>query len=314
MGRSNLTVTGRIVGLSLAVVLAVAGCGIPETDPPSPTPVAPSTSASPATSPTPEPIPTLVVGIGDDLAGGLSNAATGTDAIRLASFVHGALYRLDGRLRPVPELAAGPAEVSSDGLTWTVPLRTDLTFHDGTPVTVDDVVATYRLATSRRCPLVRSSCLTGAVTGLEAVGDDASGSPWPNRSPGSTPSTSACGSNPSTRLDAAFEIWADGAAQVSVDELVAFLQAVAAAPSADEPDLRAEGERILTAADAALPNAETYTTDGELDDGCLHGRPAGPRPGARRHVHRRRGRRHRRCVPVPGPRPSAGRCRAVHAR
>lgn len=47
-----------------------------------------------------------------------------------------------------PELGVTPAlateySVSADGLTWTVQLRDDVTWHDGEPFTADDVVFTY---------------------------------------------------------------------------------------------------------------------------------------------------------------------------
>lgn len=49
-----------------------------------------------------------------------------------------ALIRLDESLQPVPELAES-WETSEDGLTWTLKLRSDVTWHDGTPFTADDV-------------------------------------------------------------------------------------------------------------------------------------------------------------------------------
>ena len=41
-----------------------------------------------------------------------------------------ALIRLDDKLQPVPELAES-WEASEDGLTWTLKLRSDVTWHDG---------------------------------------------------------------------------------------------------------------------------------------------------------------------------------------
>lgn len=43
----------------------------------------------------------------------------------------------------VPQLAAGQPEPSQDARTWTVQVRPDVTFSDGTPLTAQDVVATY---------------------------------------------------------------------------------------------------------------------------------------------------------------------------
>jgi peptide/nickel transport system substrate-binding protein len=52
-----------------------------------------------------------------------------------------ALIRLDESLQPVPELAES-WETSEDGLTWTLNLRSDVTWHDDAPFTADDVAFT----------------------------------------------------------------------------------------------------------------------------------------------------------------------------
>ena len=63
-------------------------------------------------SPSAPPEQTLTVAIAGDLSGGLSNAATGADTPRIASFLFDGLYGLDEHLAPVPKLAAGLATVS----------------------------------------------------------------------------------------------------------------------------------------------------------------------------------------------------------
>jgi peptide/nickel transport system substrate-binding protein len=50
------------------------------------------------------------------------------------------LYSLDSQLRPKPQMAEG-AEVSADGLVWTIKLRPGLKFHDGEPVLAKDCTA-----------------------------------------------------------------------------------------------------------------------------------------------------------------------------
>jgi len=46
-------------------------------------------------------------------------------------------------LTPVEELSPG-CEPSSDYMTWTCPIREDATWHDGEPLTADDIAFTYR--------------------------------------------------------------------------------------------------------------------------------------------------------------------------
>lgn len=53
------------------------------------------------------------------------------------------MYFPDGEYPPEPGLAEG-YEVSDDGLTYTFDLREDVTFHDGSEFTADDVVYSYR--------------------------------------------------------------------------------------------------------------------------------------------------------------------------
>src|SRR3954470_8839255 len=57
-----------------------------------------------------------------------------------AAMVWDTLYGVDDKLEPKRQMVEGE-ETSSDGLTWTFKLRSGLKFHDGTPVTSKDVVA-----------------------------------------------------------------------------------------------------------------------------------------------------------------------------
>lgn len=64
------------------------------------------------------------------------------------SLIHGvmvyeSLFTLDSQLNPKPQMAESWT-TSPDGLTWRVTLREGLKFHDGAPVTANDVVASIR--------------------------------------------------------------------------------------------------------------------------------------------------------------------------
>lgn len=62
--------------------------------------------------------------------------------------VNESLYTLEGEPdslpRIVPLLAAGEPRISTDGLAWTVALRTDVEFSDGSGFDAQDVVASFR--------------------------------------------------------------------------------------------------------------------------------------------------------------------------
>ncbi|MFB6394118.1 ABC transporter substrate-binding protein [Polymorphospora lycopeni] len=61
-----------------------------------------------------------------------------------ASKIFDGLLDRDADLTLRPALAATLPTVSADGLTWTVDLRPGMQFSDGSPVTAEDVVFTYR--------------------------------------------------------------------------------------------------------------------------------------------------------------------------
>ena len=53
------------------------------------------------------------------------------------------LYSLDGKLKPQPQMAEGH-DLSSDGLVWTIRLRSGLKFHDNEPVRAADCIASLQ--------------------------------------------------------------------------------------------------------------------------------------------------------------------------
>ena len=117
-----------------------------------PTPSPPATpSATPLPTLADDGIPTLRFALSGDPSG-LLPPARDADTRRLQAFLYDSLYRLDEALRPVPILAAEAPSVSKDGLRWSIPIRSGLTFSDETPLDVGDVVTTLRLARSPACP------------------------------------------------------------------------------------------------------------------------------------------------------------------
>ncbi|GEQ37071.1 peptide ABC transporter substrate-binding protein [Tetragenococcus halophilus] len=66
--------------------------------------------------------------------------ATDTVSFSALNNVYEGIYRLDENNEPQPAGAAEEAEVSDDGLTYTIQLREDATWSNGDPVTADDYV------------------------------------------------------------------------------------------------------------------------------------------------------------------------------
>ena len=75
-------------------------------------------------------------------------------------------YQPDGTLQP--DLAAALPSPSANGRQWTVPVRHGVSFSDGTPFGVADVVAAYRSVLSRTSPLHASYAMLTGVTEVDA--------------------------------------------------------------------------------------------------------------------------------------------------
>ena len=124
--------------LSLAVI--VSGC--------SASPAQPAASSQPSeeSKVSAEPIAKkqeLILAVGKTDTGMFDpKKGWGTHAqIRLT---HSSLLRIDSDMNFVPDLAKS-YEVSTDALTWTFPLREDIKFSNGNPVTAEDVKFTYEM-------------------------------------------------------------------------------------------------------------------------------------------------------------------------
>ncbi|WP_394328190.1 ABC transporter substrate-binding protein [Natronorubrum texcoconense] len=59
--------------------------------------------------------------------------------------IYDQLFRIGEDGLPTPWLATDDPEIEDDGMTYTVEIRDDVTFHDGVDLTIDDVEFTYEL-------------------------------------------------------------------------------------------------------------------------------------------------------------------------
>jgi ABC-type transport system substrate-binding protein len=107
----------------------------------------------------------------DAQVGNMSNANTDVPTGRITALIYDFLYTLDDTLTPVPQLASDLCDVSEDEITWTCGIVDNAFFHNGDPITVDDVVYTYQLAISENCTFNPSVCLAPFLESVEAVDD-----------------------------------------------------------------------------------------------------------------------------------------------
>lgn len=128
-------------------------------------PVAATNTPEPATGPTPG--GTLIWAIpGEPDTLDMQNTASGASWRVMYNVGCSLVARApDGSAVPY---VAKDWKVSDDGLAWTFTLRDDITFHDGTTLTAEDVVWTYQRATSPDVHGATAS-LMGPIQSFEAV-------------------------------------------------------------------------------------------------------------------------------------------------
>ena len=66
-------------------------------------------------------------------------------SVRAYGFLFPNLYQADKNLNVIPDLADGMPSISADKKVWTVKLRKDAKWSDGSPITADDVVMTVNM-------------------------------------------------------------------------------------------------------------------------------------------------------------------------
>ena len=142
-----MRVPRRLVCLFVVAIIAV-GCGSDDGD-----------SAGPTDD--------LVIAIGgDETTLNPYTYVTGYPGYNLLMLMHDSLLELDEANVPQPALASA-WEVSDDGLTYTMELRDDVTWHDGEAFDADDVVFTFDYVVDNTHP--RWTPGVAAVAGVEAT-------------------------------------------------------------------------------------------------------------------------------------------------
>lgn len=125
------------VALALLTLTALVGCALNPI--PDPTP-APPTQPPPTATPLPRG-GNLTVRLAEDVPELKPWQPRSRGEEQIVGLLYSGLTRLDAQLRPQPDLATG-WEASPDGRTITFTLRADVTWHDGRPLTSEDVAYT----------------------------------------------------------------------------------------------------------------------------------------------------------------------------
>jgi ABC-type transport system substrate-binding protein len=210
---------------------------------------------------------TIVMAL-DAQVGLISNANTDVPTGRITALIYDFLYTLNDALEPTPQLASDLCEVSEDEITWTCTIVDNATFHNGDPITVEDVVYTYQLAISENCTYNPSVCLAPFVESAEAVDETTVEftliEPY---APFATVVLPGIGIESQAVIEAAYEEFAGGAENVDPAAVDAAIESLTAATSAETPDsaacetAAAEGTALLDEAGLEYGAVEDFAVE-----------------------------------------------------
>jgi ABC-type transport system substrate-binding protein len=226
-----------------------------------------SEEPSQSTEPTGQFADTITMAL-DAQVGQMSNANTDVPTARITALIYDFLYTLDDSLTPTPQLAADLCDVSDDELTWTCTIVDNALFHNGDPITVDDVVYTYELAKSDNCTFNPSVCLAPFLDSVEAVDDTTVEftliEPY---APFATTMLAGIGIESKAVIEAAYQDFAGGTEGIDPAEVTAAIDAITTATGAETPDsaaceaAAAQGTAILDQAGLEYGSAEDFAVE-----------------------------------------------------
>ncbi|HRW50330.1 MAG TPA: ABC transporter substrate-binding protein [Caldilinea sp.] len=125
-----------VVLIAMLVVALAVGCNAPA---PPPAPASSGGEAGESAAAAPATVRIGWAGSPDSLNPGVAVLA---EAYTLFDLIYDSMYQLELDGTYTPELAES-VDVSEDGTVWTFKLRDGFTFHDGTPLTAEDVAFSY---------------------------------------------------------------------------------------------------------------------------------------------------------------------------
>jgi ABC-type transport system substrate-binding protein len=267
----------RYAALVATVSLLLAACGG--------TGVSPSGGAtgsdSPSTGPGSSGEPGGTSGFRDSITwvldgqpGKISNGADDDPTADLAAFIYDALYEYNDKIEPIPNV--GDCEPDASELIWTCTL-VEATFHNGDPMTAEDVKYSYDLGISPNCTYNPSICLDGFVEAAEVLDERTIEFTLPQPySPFVTTILPSLGIESRAVIEAAYDEFTGAAGSLDPADVRAAAEAIDEPAGLDEPDAAgceaalAAAEDLLTQAGVELPRREDHTFDGAFDP-CSYG-------------------------------------------
>ena len=210
---------------------------------------------------------TIVMAL-DAQVGNMSNANTDVPSGRIVALIYDQLYQFDDTLTPIPNLASDLCDVSEDEIVWTCSIVEGATFHNGDPITADDVAYSFQLAVSPNCTYNPSICLSPFVESV-AVIDDLTVEftliePY---SPFATSALTGVSIESKAVIEAAYEEFTGGTADLTAEQVSAAVANIEAATTADPLDdaaceaAAAEGTAILDAVGVEYGAVEDFAVE-----------------------------------------------------
>ncbi len=156
----------RVRGLALlgAIAIVASACGGTATPSPSAAASAATSAAAPAStapsvaaSPSPATSGDLKFGM-DAEPTYFSLAYTDLPTSYIDTMIYSGMYRVNNKLAVIPDMATALPDISADGLTWTIKLKTGIKWQNGDDFTSADVKFTFDLAASKNCTFIPAFC------------------------------------------------------------------------------------------------------------------------------------------------------------
>lgn len=160
-----MTLRRRYLGLIGVFAIVAAACGSSTTATQTPAGSTPAQSTAPS-----QPATSVAPSVSTAPASGdmkfamdaeptyFSLAYTDLPTSYIVGQIYTGMYRVNNKLAVIPDMATAQPDVSADGLTWTIKLKTGIKWQNGDDFSSADVKFTFDMALSPNCTFIPSFC------------------------------------------------------------------------------------------------------------------------------------------------------------